>query len=61
MNILYLHQYFVTPSIGGATRSYELGRRLVDFGHEVHVVTADQTGGDGGLWRQSIESGIKGY
>lgn len=59
MNILYLHQYFVTPFTGGATRSYELGRRLVGFGHEVNVVTSDQTGGGGGLWRQSFENGIK--
>lgn len=57
MKILYLHQYFVTPFTGGATRSYELGRRLVEFGHEVNVVTTRQAGGKG-FWSRSVESGI---
>lgn len=41
MKILYLHQYFLEPSDGGGTRSWELARRLVRFGHEVAVVTSD--------------------
>jgi len=41
MRVLYLHQYFTTPSMPGGTRSYEFGRRLVDSGHDVHLITAD--------------------
>lgn len=41
MKILYLHQYFLEPSDGGGTRSWELARRLVRFGHQVAVVSAD--------------------
>jgi glycosyltransferase involved in cell wall biosynthesis len=41
LRILYLHQYFLEPSDGGGTRSWELARRLVRFGHEVAVVTSD--------------------
>jgi glycosyltransferase involved in cell wall biosynthesis len=41
VKILYLHQYFLEPSDGGGTRSWELARRLVRFGHEVAVVTSD--------------------
>ncbi|MGC9357532.1 MAG: glycosyltransferase family 4 protein, partial [Anaerolineae bacterium] len=40
MRILYLHQYFNTPSGIGGTRSYEMARRLVADGHEVTVVTS---------------------
>ena len=39
MRVLYLHQYFLEPSDGGGTRSWELARRLVRFGHEVAVVS----------------------
>lgn len=41
MRILYLHQYFLEPSDGGGTRSWELARRLAAAGHEVAVVTTD--------------------
>jgi glycosyltransferase involved in cell wall biosynthesis len=41
MKIVYLHQYFLKPSDGGGTRSWELSRRLARFGHEVAVVTSD--------------------
>lgn len=40
MKIIYLHQYFNTPQMSGGTRSYEMARRLVSWGHEVHVVTS---------------------
>lgn len=59
MRIVYLHQYFVTPAMAGGPRSYEMARRLVDAGHEVHMVTSDQqarTGSD--AWRESSEAGI---
>ena len=39
MKIVYLHQYFITRKMAGGTRSYEMARRLVEAGHEVHMVT----------------------
>jgi glycosyltransferase involved in cell wall biosynthesis len=61
MRIVYLHQYFNTPTMHGGTRSYELARRLVAMGHEVHMVTSDTRtdGGAGTAWRQSTEAGIQ--
>jgi glycosyltransferase involved in cell wall biosynthesis len=43
MQILYLHQFFVTRAGVGGTRSYEFARRFVARGHRVRMVTA----GDG--------------
>ena len=40
MHILYFHQYFVPPDGAGGTRSYEMGRRLVQAGHRVTLVTS---------------------
>lgn len=40
LRVLYLHQYFTTPDMSGGTRSYEMARRLVEWGHEVHVITS---------------------
>lgn len=40
MKIVYLHQYFTTPQMSGGTRSYEMAKRLVAAGHEVHMVTS---------------------
>lgn len=40
MKIIYLHQYFNTPEMSGGTRSYEMARRLVAAGHEVHMITS---------------------
>lgn len=39
--IVYLHQYFKTPSATGGTRSYEFARRLAAAGFDVHVVASD--------------------
>jgi UDP-N-acetylglucosamine:LPS N-acetylglucosamine transferase len=47
VRIIYLHQYFTTPEMPGGTRSYEMARRLVASGHEVHMVTT---------WREPISS-----
>jgi glycosyltransferase involved in cell wall biosynthesis len=60
MRIVYLHQYFVTPQMAGGGRSYEMARRLVAAGHEVHMVTSDQGGGaqTGAIWRETFEAGI---
>ncbi|MCC5938456.1 MAG: glycosyltransferase family 4 protein [Lunatimonas sp.] len=40
MNIVYVHQYFLTPRQGGAVRSYHLAKGLVDAGAQVDVITA---------------------
>lgn len=40
MIIVYLHQYFKTPAQAGGTRSYEMAKRLVSWGHQVHMVTS---------------------
>ena len=40
MKILYVHQYFKTPSEGGSIRSYYLAKGLVDAGHEVIMITS---------------------
>lgn len=40
MKIIYLHQYFKTPKMSGGTRSYEIAKRLVANGHEVHILTS---------------------
>ena len=40
MKIIYLHQYFNTPEFSGGTRSYEMAKRMVAAGHEVHMVTS---------------------
>jgi len=40
MRIVYIHQYFLTPEEGGATRSYHLARGMVDNGIDVEVITA---------------------
>ena len=40
MKIIYLHQYFNTPEMSGGTRSYEMARRMVAVGHEVHMLTS---------------------
>lgn len=45
MKILYLHQYFVTPEMRGGTRSYEMAKRMVAAGHEVHMIASAREGG----------------
>ncbi len=58
MRIVYLHQYFTTPTMSGGTRSYEMARRLVARGHTVHMLTADRAAKGGG-WRETVEAGIR--
>ena len=41
MKILYFHQHFTTPSIGGGTRSYEFARKLIERGHHVTMVCGE--------------------
>jgi len=57
MHILYLHQFFITRSGAGGTRSYEFARRFVERGHAVRMVTA----GEGARTVDGIEVvGVRG-
>ena len=57
MQILYLHQFFITRAGGGGTRSYEFARRFVEAGHGVRMVTA----GEGTRTEDGIEVvGVRG-
>ncbi|HOT90409.1 MAG TPA: glycosyltransferase family 4 protein [Anaerolineae bacterium] len=60
MQILYLHQYFNTPQDSGGTRSYEMARRLVAYGHHVDMITSQRAIQDdaGHGWLETEESGI---
>ena len=40
MKILYIHQYFKTPSEPGSTRSYWIAKELIKHGHQVTMLTA---------------------
>src|SRR5690625_4937567 len=60
MKIIYLHQYFNTPEMSGGTRSYEMARRLVAAGHDVHMITSwRQPDPARKNWFTTIEEGIK--
>src|SRR6185295_8166233 len=58
MRVIYLHQYFNTPDMAGGTRSYEMARRLVAAGHEVHMVTTWREPTDKTGWFVTSEAGI---
>lgn len=60
LKVIYLHQYFNTPDMSGGTRSYEMARRMVAAGHEVHMVTStrDPNHRHAG-WFVSEEAGIQ--
>lgn len=58
MRIVYLHQYFNTPQMSGGTRSYEMARRLVAAGHQVHMITTDRSPQARAGWRVTEEAGI---
>ncbi|MCI5179903.1 MAG: glycosyltransferase WbuB [Candidatus Electrothrix sp. AW3_4] len=58
MKILYLHQYFNTPAMAGGTRSYEMAKRLVASGHEVHMITSFRDQCDTKTWFHTVEEGI---
>lgn len=60
MKIIYLHQYFNTPEMSGGTRSYEMARRMVTAGHEVHMITSIRESSDhSNDWRLTEEAGIQ--
>ncbi len=58
MKIIYFHQYFNTPEMSGGTRSYEMARRLVAAGHEVHMITSWVKETDQSDWYLTNEAGI---
>lgn len=41
MNILYIHQYFLTPDQPGGTRSYWIAQELIKQGHQVTMITGN--------------------
>jgi glycosyltransferase involved in cell wall biosynthesis len=59
VRILYLHQYFNTPAMSGATRSYEMARRMVEWGHSVELLTARRSGSGRGGWSVEEVDGIR--
>lgn len=59
MKIIYLHQYFNTPEMSGGTRSYEMARRLVASGHEVHMITSWVKDTPHQTWFEENIDGIK--
>lgn len=44
--------------MAGGTRSYEMARRLVESGHEVHMITSWRGEGNGEGWFTTVEDGI---
>lgn len=58
MRIVYLHQYFNTPQMVGGTRSFEMARRLVAKGHEVHMVTSWRDQSERDDWYTEVIEGI---
>lgn len=60
LKIIYIHQYFIVPErMSGGSRSYEMARRLVEWGHSVQIITSDREGGDCTGWHETNESGIQ--
>jgi glycosyltransferase involved in cell wall biosynthesis len=60
LRIAYLYQYHQSLERFGGGRSYEFGRRLVERGHEVHMITTDrwETRTRGG-WQVEEEAGMR--
>lgn len=58
LRITYLHQYFNTPDMAGSTRSFEMARRLVSAGHDVHMVTTWREETKDADWFTTQEAGI---
>lgn len=59
MKILYIHQYFNTPSMPGSTRSFEFAKKLADRGDKVHMITTNWQGKSNKKF--SVENGINVY
>ena len=61
MRIIYLHQYFNTPEMSGGTRSYEMAKRMVAKGHDVHMITSYREPCENRSWVTSKIDGINVY
>jgi glycosyltransferase involved in cell wall biosynthesis len=61
MQILYLHQFFVTRAGAGGTRSYEFARRFVERGHAVRMVTAGRAGPVDGIEVVGVRGAYSDY
>ena len=59
MNIVYLHQYFVTPAEAGGNRSYYLASQLASEGNEVVVITSNRKFADWPFIKTVEENGFK--
>ncbi|MDB9985048.1 glycosyltransferase family 4 protein [Gammaproteobacteria bacterium] len=59
MRIIYLHQYFNTPNMSGGTRSYEMAKRMVLKGHDVHMITSSREPTKNRSWVTTDIDGIK--
>jgi hypothetical protein len=49
MKILYIHQYFTTPSGFGGVRSFQFAKHLISEGHEVKIICASNSSSNTGL------------
>jgi len=58
MKILYIHQYFNTPTMVGSTRSYEMAIRFVSKGNEVHIITTNRDEISSKKTIETVEDGI---
>jgi lipopolysaccharide/colanic/teichoic acid biosynthesis glycosyltransferase len=65
MHVLIFYQYFATNEVAGSTRPYEIGRRMVEQGHQVTVVTGnwyystgEKASGSTFLWERGKVDGI---
>lgn len=59
MDILYIDQYFKNRAMVGGCRSFEMARRLVAHGHRVNLITTRNDRTAGGLWRSTVEEGVR--
>lgn len=61
MRILYIVQYFNFPDQTGSTRPYDLATAFVKQGHEVIVLTSDESGQAKRKWTLIERDGLKVY
>ncbi len=54
MKVLYFHQHFTTPKMGGGIRSYKFAKKLIERGHQVTMVC----GGDSLDLPKKVTNGI---
>ncbi|ROS54738.1 glycosyltransferase family 4 protein [Frigoribacterium sp. PhB24] len=55
MRIIYLHQYFRTPTENGGVRSYHFAQALRHAGHDVEMVTSDRSLGAPGYAHRMVD------